>query len=350
MARFYSDFFTSINGQLEGTISSTASAVIGAITPVATTLLLIYVALWAWSMARGMISEPVTDGATRIVYLSIILAIALSIGYYNGFLSDWLWRSPDAMAGIIAPGRDPQGNMGFLDGLMLRYDRYASAWFKAAEENPWMGGAIPDLWYYAIGGAVLLAGVLLTGYAAALLVLAKIMLAVLLGIGPMFVLALVFQVSRRFFETWLGQCLNFVFVVILISALFAIVGLIISRVLSTEMSAINTASVPDISAAIGIIALSAIIFILLLQIPGVASALGGGVAVSTLGAVGVAWHKMRGATLAGIRGGRWAGNEAVGRNRADRRFQKLRRAETNQRWDKYREERRVTRTNTVKQA
>ncbi len=348
MASFYQDFFTGVNGQLAGTISGTASAVIGAITPVATTLLVIYICLWAWSMARGMITEPITDGATRIVYLAIIMAIALSVGYYSGFLSTWLWESPDAMAGIIAPGRDPQGNMGFLDGLYLRFDIYASRWYQAAEENPWPLD-IPNGMFVLVAGLLWLAGIILTGYAAALLILAKIMLAVLLGIGPIFVLTLVFQSTKRFFDTWLGQCLNFVFVVVLISALFAIVGQIISQIMATEFARFNTSATPDIMSAMGIIALSVVIFLLLLQVPSVAAALGGGVAVGTMGAVGMAYHRIRHAAMGGIRGGRWGARELSGRNRADRRFQALRRAETNQRWETYRRERRVTRTNTVKQ-
>lgn len=353
MASFYSDFFTGINGQLAGTITNTASAVIGAITPVATTLLLIYVALWAWSMARGMITEPVTDGATRIAYLSIITAIALSIGYYSGFLSDWLWNSPDAMAGIIAPGTDPQGNMGFLDGLFLRYDVYASRWYQAAEENPWPLD-IPNGMYVFIAILLWLCGIILTGYAAALLILAKIMLAVLLGIGPMFVLALVFQVSKRFFDTWLGQCLSFVFMVILVSALFAIVGQILSQTMATEFVRFNSSDTPDVMGAMTIIALSAIVFLLLLQIPSVAAALGGGVAVSTMGGIGIAYAAIRKNIARGARASRFGFNELSGRNRSERRFRKMHRRVGVREWREFKQQRAddraASKSNTVKRA
>lgn len=359
---FYGDFFTSVNSQLAGTISSTASAVIGAITPVATTLLMIYIALWAWSMARGMITEPITDGATRIVYLAIVIAIALSVGYYSGFLSDWLWNSPEAMANIIAPGNDPMSSMNFLDGMFATYNQYASKWVVAAEQNKI--AVFPHPLYYLVAILIWIAAILFTGFAAALMVLAKIMLAILLGIGPIFVLSLIFQSTRKFFETWLGQCLNFVFMVILIAGLFAIVGDVITQAIADQVAGIsavvdnnpsvpipviNPATAPSLIPAMGILAVTAICFIVLLQVPSVAAALGGGVAIGTMGAAGMAYHKIRGAALGGVRGGRWGARELSGRNRADRRFQALRRAETNRRWETYRRERQVTRTNTVKQ-
>ncbi|MBK6388047.1 MAG: type IV secretion system protein [Rhodoferax sp.] len=67
-------------------------------------MLTIYVVLWGWSMMRGVINEPMTDGASRIVRLSLIVGIALTVGRYNTFLSDMLWNSPDVLAGYIASG------------------------------------------------------------------------------------------------------------------------------------------------------------------------------------------------------------------------------------------------------
>ena len=81
-----------VTAPLQSYISSTSAAVIGAITPVATTLLMIYIMFWGWSMIRGVITEPVTDGVTRIVKLAVICAIALSVGFYSQFLVDWLWQ------------------------------------------------------------------------------------------------------------------------------------------------------------------------------------------------------------------------------------------------------------------
>ena len=79
MAGFYTALMEAVTSPLQAYISSTSASIIGAITPVATTLLMIYIMFWGWSMIRGVITEPITDGITRIVTLTIICAIIFSI-------------------------------------------------------------------------------------------------------------------------------------------------------------------------------------------------------------------------------------------------------------------------------
>ena len=75
----YQTILTKADAGFISFIGSTSASVAGSIKPVATTLLMIYVMLWGWSMMRGVIEEPITDGVTRIVRLSIIVAIAISV-------------------------------------------------------------------------------------------------------------------------------------------------------------------------------------------------------------------------------------------------------------------------------
>ena len=82
---FYEDTFKNLSDALTTYVSDVATNIIGAITPVTTSLLAIYVMLWGWVMIRGMITEPVTDGINRIVRLSLITGVALSVGRYNTY-------------------------------------------------------------------------------------------------------------------------------------------------------------------------------------------------------------------------------------------------------------------------
>jgi hypothetical protein len=59
---FYSDFFTKIDSVLSGYVSSTSASIIGAFSGTATTLLMIYVALWGWMMKD---EEKAMESKTR---------------------------------------------------------------------------------------------------------------------------------------------------------------------------------------------------------------------------------------------------------------------------------------------
>lgn len=286
---FYEDIFSNLNSALSSYVSEVATAIIGAITPVATTLLMIYMMMWGWSMIRGVISEPITDGLGRMVRLTVIVALALNIGRYNGYISDFLWNSPDAMAGYIASGySDSASNMHFLDSLMAKiYDMGDAYWQKGTAP------IVIDLGEIIIALLIWAAGILSTAYAAFLLALSKIALAIILGIGPLFVLMLIFEPTKRFFDVWIGQALNYLFLTMLTAANIKLMMSIIKVYLVT--SAANGALAdPSINQALPAIALCIMSTLVMMQLPSMAAALGGGVAISTLGAVGWAYRKAKG--------------------------------------------------------
>lgn len=294
---FYEDTFSTLSGSLATYISDIASNIIGAITPVATTLVTIYVMLWGWSMMRGVISEPVTDGVSRILRLSVITAIALNIGRYNGYLADMLWNSPDALAGYIASGySDSATNMQFLDRLMSKiYDMGDAYWQKAYSGTGALG--IPNFGLLIVAIMIWAMGILATGYAAFLLALSKMALAIILGVGPLFILMTIFEPTKRFFDSWIGQALNYVFLVMLTAAAIKLIMTIIQVYLLSPGGTAALAN-PSIDLALPAIVLCSIATLVMIQLPSVASALGGGVAIGTLGAVGWAYGKTKGSMSA----------------------------------------------------
>jgi len=290
---FYEDFFNQLDGVLDAYINTTATNVIDAITPVATQLVTIYIMLWGWAMMRGVISEPITDGVTRLVRLAVITGIALNIGLYNSHLSDMLWNSPDALAGYIAAGyEDGVNNMQFLDQLMSKFYDMGDSYWQAASANSSMIG-VPDLGLSIIALLIWVSGLAATAYGAFLLALSKMALAILIGVGPIFILLTIFEPMRRFFDAWIGQALNYVFLVMLTAATIKLIFTIIQTYLNTA-DAGGVGADPSINQALPAIGFSVIGSLVMQQLPALASVLGGGVAIGTLGAVNWAFGKTKG--------------------------------------------------------
>jgi type IV secretion system protein VirB6 len=272
-------------------------------------------------MIRGVITEPITDGITRIVKLTVICGIALSVGYYSQFLVDWLWQSPDALASTIAGGHQSD-KISFLDTTFEKLWTYSKKWEQAADDNAYSIG-IPDIPCMIVSWVIQCAAVLLTGYAAFLFILAKMGLAVILALGPIFILPLMFESSKKFFDSWIGQALNFGFVIILTSAIINLTGTYLDESINTAVKQMNSGTPPFIDALM-LIAICGVIFLLLLQVNSLAAALGGGAAVSTLGAAGWAYAKLKGTSIQAAR-------LASGRTLSDWRG-KRRQAAVNARW------------------
>lgn len=291
---FFTDTINHVSSVLNTYVSDTSSNIVGGFSGVATTLIAIYAMLWGWSMIRGMINEPITDGVTRIARLAVIVALATNIGIYNGYIVDFLWNAPDALASLVAGGfSDSTTNANFLDTLFGKMYAFGAAYMEKAHAT---AGVFPDFGLLAAGWAVWLVGGAATLYGAFLLVLAKIALAVLLAVGPIFVLCLIFDGTKRFFDVWIGQALNYVFLVMLTAAMIKLLFTIISTYMDVIFGTYAAAggADPSFSEIFPMLAVSGIGVLVLMQMPSIASALGGGVAISTLGAARWTYGKATG--------------------------------------------------------
>ena len=278
----FAKFMSKVDEQLHFYVNDSTQHVIAIISPIATILLSIYMCMWGWSMMRGVINEPITDGVTRMVRMSVIVALSINVGYYNIYISDFLFNSPQLIAGAIAQGQSDYGsNAVFLDkllGQMTDYGNlYRDAGYKVTE-------AAPDYGLIIIGYAIIAAGGFCTGYVAFLLTLAKVSLSVLTAIGPIFVLLMVFDATKRLFDAWMGQAIKAILLVGLTGAAMQLVLTVVQQFFESQSE--NTALLPAIDQAIPAIIFSIIASLIFIQVPAIASSLSEGVVVGTLGAVG----------------------------------------------------------------
>ena len=315
LLQLYTSFFKKADAGFVSFITSTSSSIIASITPAVTTLLAVYVMLWGWSMMRGVIEEPITDGVTRIVRLSIIVGLALSVGRYASYISDWIWAAPDALAQVIT-GEQSKSSITFLDNLLDAYFRLANKYLDLAIEEGWVS---PDLGLLISALALFIAGILVTGYCAFLFLLAKCALAILLAVGAIFIALSIFEATKKFTDAWIGQTLNFVFMMMLAAAACKLILKLMEAYFTKAMN-----SEPTPGDAMQLVGLSVVGFLVLMQTPSIASGLAGGAAISTLGAVGAAWSKIKGATASTARG---TANLLSGRTLANMRQERRRKAQ-----------------------
>lgn len=280
---FYTNFFNKIDGVLSSYVSSTSSSVIGAFSGTATTLLMIYVALWGWMMIRGTINEPLRDGLQRIIKISLIWGFAMSVGTYQTQISNWVFNAPGDAAALVSGGSggSPASEMGFLDNAQDQvYMAYQNETNQAAADGNAIG--IPDIGEEIFAYVILVVGSIMVLYGAFLYILSLVALAVLLAIGPIFIIALFFEASKPFFEKWIGMLFHYVFVVMLTAAVLSIILSVVNAYVTTANSQAG-GSGSFTGVAFPIVIISLVGALILMQVQTKASALSGGVALATMG-------------------------------------------------------------------
>ena len=277
----YEKTFSNVDTALATYITDVATNVIAAITPVVTTLLLIYITLWGWMVITGKGGEIVTDGFNRIIKITIIVTLAINLGYYNVFVVDLLSNLPDRLAELATTTPSAISTANFLDSTLDDIWAIGNVFMEKAEANSTLG-FIADIPLTLAALAVWFFGGLLTAFAAFLMVLSKMALSVLLAFGPIFILLTLFESTKRFFDTWFGQCINFIVIIMLVGGILRLIINILNSYTSGYLAVVNTANA-EVTGALPAVILSGIALLVLRQVMPIASAIGGGMALSTLG-------------------------------------------------------------------
>lgn len=297
--------FDKLDGVTKTFVTDIASNAISHIAPIITVSLTISFLVYALLIMQGAIETPVADFMMKCIRISFIVSIALSAGFYQSNIAKIVTTTPDALASALVSNSqapDKAGNM--IDASMEKGFNYAADAFDQASVY-----SVSTWSYPIIAAIIMIATGILCGVGLAVLMTVKVALAILAGLGPLFVAALLFEPTKRYFELWVGQVVNYGLILIIYSAVF---GFFID-LLGNYATQGKIDGFQNIAYSVGgLIIITCCSVIILLQIPSIASSLSGGVALSFS-------HKgkqaARGAA-AGYRSGKVLGEAAIGTGRA----------------------------------
>lgn len=279
---FCSVFLEKINASTELFMNDTLSNIMNAMRPFATIVMMCYLGWVGINMFLGRnLNETIHDVFWRLIKLSIVFAFVTSPSVYYQYIGQPLWQLPEALAGLIANGNANDSGH-FLDTLLSQFYETRNLLAVAAQQNSVMG--IPNIDFLVAGWLELGLGVVLILFAMLILVMSKFGLAIILAVAPIFILTIDFQSTRKFFDAWAGQVLTYSFTVMFLAA---VIKLILEQLQSYLTAATSLmAAEPTIDQFVPVFLAQGIGIIILAQVSAKASALGGGIAISSLGAVG----------------------------------------------------------------
>lgn len=267
----FQPIFEKIDTTLISVLGSKASVLIGLLSPIVLTCFSIYVMLVIMSYMKdnSSWSGSAIDMVKRIAAWGVIISFSMNVGFYMGTVVPMVNGIPIELSNILT-NQSSTGNVNNVDSIISYYITVIQEmWAKAKGIQASIAAAFNILLLIVLGIPV---AVMMAAY----LLLAKLFLAILMAIGPLFLCLALFPVTRQYATLWIGQVVNFMLLGVLMNVTAVVM---INILLGLQVNPL-TASLVDIL-AYGVIAL--LFFIIILRIPDLSSALSGGVAANGFG-------------------------------------------------------------------
>jgi type IV secretion system protein VirB6 len=285
---FFAEFNVWLNAVLATYIGDQTARVAAALEPAIVASATVYVMVWGYLQLTGKIEEPFVTGLKRIIALVVVLAAALQLWLYNSVVVDTFFKAPGELAAAL---------VGAYDAVTI-VDRIIFLGGDTGALLIQKGGILNGSFSYDLAGFAVYMIVGLTAiYTIFLLALSRIALSILLALGPLFIALLLFESTKHFFISWLGQLANYALITLL--AVLA-AALMMTLVAAAAQAAANQGGGIQIADAVRVCMAAGLTFLVMRQVMPIAAGLAHGVAMQSYGIVSraVSWSARRGLGLA----------------------------------------------------
>lgn len=243
----------------------------------------LYVIIYAITIMRGQVQEPLNEGIKRLFKLAFIWYVAINPYIFTQYFSNvFLKFLPQEVIGALL-GKPAGSTAGSLDAFIN--------WGYLTGER-----IIQKSGWLAVGSyllaAIIFVGTVIAGCAAFLIAaMALIVLGTLLVVGPIFVSFVLFEATNRWFWAWLSNLFSFALMQILLIGLLTVAGGVISALFDAmiEHPVFPTPKEKELyeyfgspvtnASAFGILIVYVITIFLFKKIPELTSNISGGVSV-----------------------------------------------------------------------
>lgn len=284
----------SIDNAISKYVTEISSSITSAIVPGVTAAVTIWILMYGWTVMRGEVHEPIPQFTERAFKVSAILAVALGAGAYQAYVVEFVNGLTTGLVQTVMPG-STSNVFSAVDQLDAKgFQLMQMYWERGTNLFP-AGGYADLVSALIVGVSAAAAELVIAGF----LLLAKVALALMLAVGPLFVACFAFAPTRRFAEGWISKIANYSLLIFLLAAAAAICLSIYKTFFDQMIASSTTANA--LGDAMNLLALTGGINILIIQLPGVAAGISGGAPVS--GAAAMALGAVLGRLGVGGNGG-----------------------------------------------
>lgn len=174
----------------------------GALLPVLTLLLTLYIGFFALALLTGRSRIGIAALTPRMITLGLVLTFATSWAAYQGVIWNLAIGAPNQIAGVLM-GSDGSATRLFADRIDIVFHAIAETASASTQQGAVDGAAPAQAGSFTPDNLIWLAALMLLLGTVGVLLTARIALAVLLALGPVFVVLALFPGTRGLFAGWL---------------------------------------------------------------------------------------------------------------------------------------------------
>jgi type IV secretion system protein VirB6 len=254
-------------------VTSKSAAMCAALVPIAITGATIYLLVMGFAIMRGEANDPLHTFVWKSFRMTLIAGIALSAGEYQTTIAD----GTDALVGAFLESMSGFTSVGaVVDDIARPFSELGQQIWNQAVTGFW-----PNFALIAAAGAVAVAEFLMFAIGLGFFLLAKVALALVLAVGPAFVLCAMWPGTEKYTESWLGQVLNYVVLKVLVAVCILMLTDFASKFAAHIQVTADTVNV--VKATTSLACCSGALVIVMLNLPQLAAALSGGASISGIG-------------------------------------------------------------------
>lgn len=283
--RLFTPLFAEFDKVTATFASNVSSRVIVGITPVVSAGLGVWFMVWGLLIIQGRVEQPLSQFVGRVVRTAIIISVALGAGFYQEQIAELIRQTPDELAEIVLgdsrefsltdSGGAPIVLGGFQGGQGAIIDRAAGQGFSLAGDAFEKSSVFTQqgIAFVTFGVLLLLATVCTVAVGGAFIICAKVILGILAALGPIFIAALLFDGTKRFFDRWIAMVVTYSLTVVLVASVFTFLLGIYGHYMSNFAFDGNASVVYGIG---GALILTIVSLFVLYEVVHLAQGLGGG--------------------------------------------------------------------------
>ena len=235
----------------------------------------IYILLVAFDYYKRGVDENVVDLGKRMIGWLLIIAFAFNSSQYQK-LANIMWMLPENLSGLLGTSTYTASALDTQSNNILKMMENIFAYAASLD----MLQVSDKLMLYIGGGFAVILAYLFFLITFAYYLIAKLSLAMVIVIGPMFIGSMLFPATRQWGMNWIGQILNYSVTVVF----YVILGALQNDFFKNQLERAVVGEIGSVAQVVGLIPLfflSTTIFILVAwSIPSISSALTGGASVN----------------------------------------------------------------------
>lgn len=288
---FFSQSMNTVDGVIANFVHNAYVHFIQANTDVITLLFTMYIMVLGYQFISHHHHFEIGDVVKRLILMLCVFGLVMNWQLYHLFVYNIFTNEPANISQVLigsAGGGHAVGSIAdALDGISEAVVNAARGLF--GEINFSASG----LAFILYGLLVLLIGGIMVIYALLLFIYAKMMMAVSLALGPIFILFIMWDQTKGLFSAWLNKLITIALIPIITSAILMLMLSVVNVTLPHLKQPVEEIQFIGLIPFLGLCLATAMI---LAQVLRICSSLGGGIAISGLSSgaamVSNVWNKL----------------------------------------------------------